>query len=572
MAIANAGQVTVEFVAETQKAIGEVKKFGTSLKNVESDFVSLEKVGSRLAAVFSGAVIAGFVKQALAAADATGDAAERIGIAASSLSRLQFAAQQTDVEFSALTSGIQRFQVAVSKASDENRVAQQTLAQFGVRAQDIIALPIEQQLASVAAAFQNITNPADRTRLAVELFGRSAGPQLVPLLAQGTQGLEELLAAADRLGITLDDRATKAIDRSTKALERFVQATKSGTANIVGGFLANTFGSGDELLDLQARLDELNRRKEFLLAGPAGGSTIQGSALSDELARINAEALSIEQRFRDLENLTKTRAIPAASAISAEIQPFQIVGAQRIDTDAIEEAALDAEINAAKFQRAADFEREMAELRVSSAKAVNEQVLADTTAYLERQNQIVTAAVENEARIKQEAAEREKQLRNSVLDQAIGTFALLAATSKKGAKIQKGVAAANAARNTYEAVTKALTAGGPFAIPAAIAIGAFGFAQVAAILRTSDTGGGLSPVSGGGRGFANVAPSQQTSDQQPFGATSRDAVQVIINGDVFSSRETADWIIEQIGEAVERDQFPFSPSSRFSQQIREGGA
>lgn len=587
--MAKAGTVTVDFAAETAKFTAELKKVQGSLKNLEGGFAKFDKVATsvfRFATAGAGAAaLISFTRSALAAADATGDAAERIGVTASSLSRLQFVAQQTDVEFSALTAGIQRFQVAMSKASDENRAAQETLAQFGVRAEDIIGLPIEQQLATVADAFQDISNPADRTRLAVELFGRSAGPQLVPLLAQGEAGIRELTEAADRLGITLDDRAVKSLDRSSKALDRFTQSAKSSTANIVGGFIANTFGSGDELLDLQARLEELNRRKDFLLAGPAGGSTIEGSALRDELTRIGVEADSVIKKIESLDkkarNSFRAQGPPGgAIGIGGQLNSVEIFGAKRIDADspqslAAEQAAQDLEFQQAAFQRAADFEAEMAELRVNSARQINEQLRNDLKSHFEEQNRITAASLDLEQRLKEDAASAEVALRGQIVSSALQTAALLATTSKKGAKLQKALAVAEATRNTYVAITAAIRAGGPLAIPAAVALGAFGFAQVAAILRTPDTGGGATGISRGPIGAPQLSTSAgqvSEDDAGPAGATSQPVTQVIINGSIFQTRETERALVDILKQAMDgRQVVLFGGKSRQAQIIRQGG-
>lgn len=78
----------------------------------------------------------------------------------------------------------------------------------------------------------------------------------------------------------------------------------------------------------------------------------------------------------------------------------------------------------------------------------------------------------------------------------------------------KLLAAANAAINTAEGVTKALAQGGMFAIPTAIAIGAAGAAQIAAIMSANPGGATVTQPSlgGGGAGPTASAPAQASKN------------------------------------------------------------
>lgn len=96
----------------------------------------------------------------------------------------------------------------------------------------------------------------------------------------------------------------------------------------------------------------------------------------------------------------------------------------------------------------------------------------------------------------------------------------------------KLLAAANAAINTAEGVTKALAQGGMFAVPTALAIGAAGAAQIATIMSTNPGGGSkvtTPSIAGGGAGA--------TSSAAP--AAPQKTVNVTIQGDYFSPESGA---------------------------------
>jgi hypothetical protein len=95
-----------------------------------------------------------------------------------------------------------------------------------------------------------------------------------------------------------------------------------------------------------------------------------------------------------------------------------------------------------------------------------------------------------------------------------------------------------------------------------------GAAQLANIKRTNINGSG-SIVGGRGGGVTAAAPalSDNVTGAQPQQEI-QSATQVIIQGNVFSSQETAEWIIGQIRDAVSsRDVVFISANSRQAMEL-----
>ncbi|MBL8270742.1 hypothetical protein, partial [Steroidobacter sp.] len=246
----------------------------------------MERVAGVALRVFSGAALANFAKQAFEAADATATAAERAGIAVETFSRLQYAAGQTDVEMVALTTGIQKFQIALSKADDESKQAIATLSRFGLQAENLRNLSIEDQLGEVAEAFKQIKNPADRTRLAVDLFGKSAGPQLVPMLSQGKAGINDLMQQADRLGITMSGTTAEGIDQADRAIKQLTSTLSAYTAKFAAGLSIAILGPPNEILRLDEEIEDLQRRRDALLSGGFGRGSASSAGRQAALAEV----------------------------------------------------------------------------------------------------------------------------------------------------------------------------------------------------------------------------------------------------------------------------------------------
>jgi hypothetical protein len=136
-------------------------------------------------------------------------------------------------------------------------------------------------------------------------------------------------------------------------------------------------------------------------------------------------------------------------------------------------------------------------------------------------------------------------------------------------KFGKALAIAQTIWNTGQAVMTAMAqVPWPGNIAAAALAAATGVAQLANIRKTNIGSGGSIAGARGGGGVSLSAPnlSDNVSGAQPM--EQQKSTQVIIQGNVFSSQETAEWIIGQIRDAVEsRDVVFISQNSRQAMEL-----
>lgn len=122
-----------------------------------------------------------------------------------------------------LNINLQEYQVQLKEAADP-------LAELNVQTKnaDGSARSFNEILLSVADKFKEMPNGAEKTAAAMALFGRS-GKDLLPLLNQGSKGIEELMDQADKLGLTLNAStvmSVKAYTKATKDMNDQTQALK----------------------------------------------------------------------------------------------------------------------------------------------------------------------------------------------------------------------------------------------------------------------------------------------------------------------------------------------------------
>jgi len=605
--MASAGTVEVSFAAETAKFTAQLKQVNDRLKGMESGFSAVSTAARAFIPVLSVTAIASFVRTALSAADALGDVADRIGVSVEALSRLQFAAQESDVEIEALNKSLQRFQITVSDAFQGIGSAQRSLSALNLTAADLRGIGLEQQLGIIADRFNLLSDPADRTRVAVDLFGKS-GAELVPLLARGSAGISELTRRADELGITLNGRAVDGIDRASKALDRLAASARSVIANRFGTLVADIFGSGDELADAQARLDALIQRRRLLLES-SDGEAVPGVAELDV-------KIKLAEQERNLINLQRFRAEAEARANDENLVVSRV--AERLNVS-IEEAKRQIEefdnflASGGQIEITArrtddlTYEQEVAQIRAESQiefeRETNALMLAEQQRFIEESQRLADQGAEeylravsrrNEEIALQERQHRELQLRDqqaysesriamerNTMNAAVGYLQALATRSKTAAKIlvaiNKAQAIAKAIQNTATAYTNALASVPyPANIAAAASVAALGAAQVGLIAATgfeeirSINNGGAQLGSAVNPVFTQNSNVSFDSNQANDAAQSQRTVQVVINGPIYNTDDFRASVADALKELDDIDHVIFSPNGQQAQTIRNG--
>lgn len=214
--------------------------FSTGLRKAETGLGRFGKsAGVAFAAVATAAAAAGTalgfaVKAATDHADTIGKTAQRIGVTTEALSRLEYAARLSDVSLEGLSTGMIRLSANLSQVAQGSAgPAAVSLQALGIAATETNGKlrNADEVLADVADRFARMEDSSLKTSLAVNLFGR-AGADLIPLLNSGRDGLADMAAEADRLGITISGRTSAQAQRFNDQLTR-ISAVLEGVGNKV---------------------------------------------------------------------------------------------------------------------------------------------------------------------------------------------------------------------------------------------------------------------------------------------------------------------------------------------------
>lgn len=229
---------------QVKTAAGDLDKLGKSgesaAKGADAVTAKYRQMGMIVGAAMAGAAVAlgAFVKSQINAADAASKTAQQIGVNIKSLTALQHAADLSGVSHQSLADSLAKFNRSISEASQLSKSASQAFADLGVNINDSNGTlkTTETLLLEVADQFAKYENSATKTAMAQELFGRS-GAALIPLLNQGSKGIQDMMKQAELLGLVIDQKTATAAENFNDSLS-VLQAATVGIARQVVAELA----------------------------------------------------------------------------------------------------------------------------------------------------------------------------------------------------------------------------------------------------------------------------------------------------------------------------------------------
>lgn len=230
------GVLTLDLVAKIGGFVAGMGKAERELdKRARTMEARAKKLGTALgvALAAAGAAAAVGIKNAIDAADQLNDMSDKLGIGVDKLSAWGYAAGQAGTDIATLETGLTKLNKAIADGMDAGSAQAKVFDSLGISidaASDATSL-----LPQIADRFAGIESTATKTKLAMELFGKS-GAELIPFLEQGAGGLAELEARAAELGIVLDTNTAKAAGEFNDRLDD-MKAVTNGLWNQLAGAL-----------------------------------------------------------------------------------------------------------------------------------------------------------------------------------------------------------------------------------------------------------------------------------------------------------------------------------------------
>jgi hypothetical protein len=340
------GSIVVEMAADIAGFRGKlneaVKATNEAVEKIKTGF-ELIGVGLSVESLIE------FTKSTIELGDQLYRASLKAGINAGAFSELAFAAKSSGLGVDELSAALAKMQKAISSEGSGTGSAKAAFEALGVTFDDLKRLTPDQQFELLAERINELKVPADRTRAAIELFGRS-GADLLPLFSQGAEGIAKARIEAGLLGASFSDDTIERLHHTQESIDHLTASLKGlGTAVVVDvapelQLLADRltgFFSGDELTKVSAQIELLKTQLEQQHSGYFGPSA--GAATDKELLALEMklsklkliEQLSIDMKNQGTNGLLNTLGAPPGYTPPVDLSAITINPNLKIREDSL---------------------------------------------------------------------------------------------------------------------------------------------------------------------------------------------------------------------------------------------
>lgn len=423
--------------ALSNEAQGAVAGLAARAGPAGSALSAMGTTGLALAAAL-GVVAGALVKTREAmtwAADLT-DAADRIGVGVEALQNLRYAADETGVPVASLESALERLNGtlgAFRTGIGEGRV-KAAFASLRITPEDLKGMnDAADILPLLADRLGRIESRADQ----VQIARRLGIEELLPLLRQGSEGLNRFEDAARDLGLTIDENVVRSLDEADRQMEIAQQRIDSSLRLAVAS-LADDFATvATEIANVVQWLVKLNsieipnpgveaglRINHFVRDRVAGRSRAEGERYWNPLGR------NIEDQLAGLASWAGDQSWPTDPAFIPDRVPAG-GGAGRAERQAEREAEQ-------RRQREDRFAEQLARAQDQALRAMQGRNRSLEDQLLFELGNLQRAAASREAAIEREVIEHQRTeglrgLSRAEADELLAQERLLAAANERTA-------------------------------------------------------------------------------------------------------------------------------------------
>ncbi len=387
--------VEVRYLGNPNGLVNANDKVQTSNKKTSTSLQDFADTSKKTALVF-GAIGAGLMLYAKNATDYTveltrnsKELSRNTGQTIEDSSRLLYVTQRLGLSADQTSTTFGIFSKKIKEAQDSADPAASTLGKLdiNVRNTDGSFKSFNQVLLDTADKFKGMSDGSQKTALAMELFGRS-GKDMIPVLNQGSKGIQDLEKRADDLGLTLNAKTVASVTKYITAQKNLTDSTnalKVQVGSLTAPVLANFYGGINDVVS--ALISSKNPFRELTANVLAfGGPVASGIAGLTGFASGLAQLVETAGGFSALmKGITAFMGGPwilgltlAAGAVTTLMGMF-VQASQSSDsfansTDRLTQAqndltdALKASDDATEALKDAQFNQEGANLRVESAQ------------------------------------------------------------------------------------------------------------------------------------------------------------------------------------------------------------
>ena len=176
-------------------------------------------VGLAGASLAAGLVIGKVATQTLKTGDEIHKMGLRTGFTAEELTRLKHAAELSGTTIEGIEDTVKDMQKNLVDASQGSVTMREQFKLLNLNVEELINLSPEEQFKRITSALADVNDPTQRAAISMRIFGEG-GRRLIPMLAEGSAGLEKMKADADKLGITMSGKQVQNLAAFNDSISR----------------------------------------------------------------------------------------------------------------------------------------------------------------------------------------------------------------------------------------------------------------------------------------------------------------------------------------------------------------
>lgn len=193
-------------------------------------------------AAFTGAALVGLVKLTNAAAETAGailDGAAAVGLSTDAYQELGYAFQQSGLEAKQFDAAMQYLNRTLGDAAAGEQTAVKAFDRIGLSVRDAAGniKGTEAVFDEIVDALVRMPSAATQASVAADFFGARVGAKLLPALADGKAGLEDLRRTARELGLVLSGDAVMTLEAYGDQMDTLKKQFETARAEIAAAFL-----------------------------------------------------------------------------------------------------------------------------------------------------------------------------------------------------------------------------------------------------------------------------------------------------------------------------------------------
>lgn len=255
---------------QTQQSIKATgASFGALDKSVSGLVGSVTKLGGAFGIAFGARALISQVRASVHELGDLSDAAERAGVSAEKLQVLRFAMEQTTGSAEQADAALSKFQVTLGQAATSGKGADlfKALA-VNIRDASGAVRASSAVFDDVVKRFAQIKSPAQQAAVAVQLFGKQAGPDMAALLRDGGAGLDEFQKKMTDLGLLMSNDMVQAGDALDDKFKQW-----AGTIDVI--WKKALIGASESIADTITNTNTISKRLDDFVANPSFKTYLQ---------------------------------------------------------------------------------------------------------------------------------------------------------------------------------------------------------------------------------------------------------------------------------------------------------